>query len=121
MSIRVAESANDLCRLAADPEEADPPAEVPIRSRDTAGERLPPLAGREPPDLVDGLADRPGDALGALDAARSTGFDRLKVDDKDHADLTRQFGPPDSASPVARRADLTTGAQFTNWTVGSCH
>jgi hypothetical protein len=52
----------------------------------------------------DGLADRPGDALGALDAARSTGFDRLEVDDKDHAELTRQLGPPASASPVARRA-----------------
>jgi len=58
MSIRVAKNADNFRCHATDPEEADPSSEVPVRSRDTADERLPPLARREPPDLVRQAVDR---------------------------------------------------------------
>src|SRR5262249_60687461 len=51
MSIHVVKNPDDFRRGATDPEEADPASEVPVRSRDTSVERLPPGTRREPPDL----------------------------------------------------------------------
>src|SRR5262249_11979974 len=93
MSIHRAKSADNFRRRATDPEEADPSTEVPVRSRDTAVERLPPVARREPPDLLGQAVDRPLRRqyldFGGLPMTAETKADEMPVLGSGHGALAR--------------------------------
>src|SRR5688572_20137267 len=90
MCIETAECANDLGRVAADPEEPDPTPKVRVDPRDAVGNRPSPGSRRELPDLGRHAVERP---------LRWQHFDLggLPITAQAEADEVPVLGPGDSA------------------------